>query len=159
MRPILIIGTPRSGTNNAAKYYRSQGLRTTHEKLGQSYETVDVVVDYHQLLHLANYPVAIYLTREPIANVKSLGGLLTRKGQYRRTLELFPDLPTDIDPLELACHYWLRTFELCHHLPHLKAENLPHMDERANSDHQEGSAGIPEDLLERLRQAGVELGY
>ena len=157
---VLVIGTPRSGTNNCARWLRSQGLRVTHERLGAEHEIIDVAVDYHQLTRLAEWPLAIYLTREPIANVKSLNGLLRRKGQYRRTLDLFPELPHDEDPLRLACRYWLRCYDLCRHLPRWRAEDIPRLDGAVtNSDHDEGSAGIPEDLLGNLLQAGRELGY
>lgn len=159
MKPVLVVATPRSGTNNMAKYYRSLGLHVTHEREGQEYEKVDMVVDYHQLTHLADWPVAIYLTRNPIANVKSLGGLLKRKGQYKRTLDLFPALPKDTDPLTLACHYWLYCYDTCRHLPTQRAEDLPIVDDRVNNDHDEGSQGIPGEFLGRLFAAGNDLGY
>lgn len=163
MKPVLYIGTPRSGTNNLKLYLRSLGLKVAHENVGQDYEILDAVVDYHQLLQLKEWPIKIYLTREPLANVNSLAGLLKRKGQYKRTLALepFAALPKDVDPAELAARYWLYVYGRCRRLPRLRAEDVPVMDEkRDNTDHQEGSAHIASGpWLGALLRAGRDLGY
>lgn len=156
-QPVLVIATPRSGTNNCANYYRSKGLKVTHESVAPD---ADMAVDYHQLQNLSEFPVAIYLTREPVTNVKSLSGLLERRGQYRRTLELFPELPIGLSPLELAYHYWLRVHQSCTHLPALRAESLPIVGEQViNADHREGPEGLSGHQLQVLRRAAERLGY